>query len=501
MIAKTIFHDSLIELAYALNQQNNFQEILRLVSEQACSLLGAGSVSLSMLNPQTRQTVKTIFREVENQDEKYFKSLTTQVSGWMIISQSAFISEDVKKDDRLRIPYPDKTDIRSIIGTRICVEGSTLGSLILLNSRSKPAFNTDDLKILEHLSVIAAPYLRNVQKINQFFESPIPEETLVIKYKDSGLIGKSDKFIEILQAIDAATRCDVRVMLVGETGTGKELIAKAIHKFSHRCQGPFVAIDCGAIPAHLLESELFGHVRGAFTGAISNRKGLFEEADKGILFMDEIANLPLDMQTKLMRVLQEGEIRSLGSNQIRKIDVRIICASSKPLRDLIDKGEFREDLYYRLHVYPILIPNLAARRNDIPLLASQILQHYAKKQDKKVSQFHEQVLEYMKNETWPGNIRELENFVERLVTLSSKTKITIDIESLPSDIKSQFEELNGHLEKQNIPLKIAMEKYEAEYLRDTLKRYNWNQSKAARSLSMSEQNLRYRMKKLSIQRP
>ena len=195
------------------------------------------------------------------------------------------------------------------------------------------------------------------------------------------------------------------------------MLARAIHTFSARNNKPFVAIDCGAIPLNLVESELFGHVKGAFTGATTDRKGLFAEADSGTLFIDEIASLPIDMQAKLMRVLQEGEIRPIGSNSTHKVDVRVIAAGSTSIRQLVDAGQLREDLYYRLHVYPIPVPSLRERQRDIPILANHFLSKFAGQQGKRAQAFHEEITDFMRIRPWPGNIRELENFVERLVTL------------------------------------------------------------------------------------
>lgn len=493
--------EHLVELACALNQQNDYQEILRLVAEKACSLLNAKTASILMLNPRTRQTVKTMYREGLEIGDKKYHSMNTQISGWMLATEQAFHTKDIGKDKRFRNTETHKIDVRSIIAAPINVEGTTLGSIILLNDKSGDTFSEDDKTYLENFAAITAPYLRNLQKIQQFFEAPLPEPALLNKYEEAGLIGRSKKFKEMLHAIEAAARCDVRVMLEGQSGTGKELIARAVHRFSQRYHGPFVAIDCGAIPPHLIESELFGHVRGAFTGATANRKGLFEEAHQGTLFMDEVANLPLDMQAKLMRVLQEGEIKPLGSNEVRKVEVRIITASSRNLKELVQQGDFREDLFYRLHVYPIYIPSLADRADDIPVLAHHFLRRFGRMQNKKANLFHERLLEFMKTLDWAGNIRELENLVERLVTLAPVEKQTIDKNSLPPDLKEQFEKASSHTPEEVISLKDLLDNYETDLLQIALKKYGWNQSKAARSLRMSEQNLRYRMKKLGIVKP
>jgi DNA-binding NtrC family response regulator len=304
----------------------------------------------------------------------------------------------------------------------------------------------------------------------------------------------------MLQAIEAATKCDTRVLLIGKTGTGKELIAKAIHKFSSRSDFPFVAVDCGAVPDNLMESEFFGHVKGAFTGAHNDRVGLFIEANRGTLFMDEINNLPMEMQSKLLRILEEGEVRPVGSNKTFSTDVRIIAASSMPLKKLVEDHKFREDLFFRLHVYPIYVPDLDERREDIPFLANHFLDILAEKQNKKYTRFHEQVVDFIYNRPWHGNIRELENFVERMVTLSPENDTVIDSGSFPGDLKEEFYEFQQKRieNQQQEPLKKKVQEFEAALIRKTITDCKWNQSEAARRLNTSERNIRYKLSKFSI---
>lgn len=493
---------SLIELAQILNQQNDFQEILRVVAQKAVALLNADTAMIMMINPQTRQTVKTIQREGRDTDNDQLHSVQTQVSGWIIKNRQSFSCQDIKSDPRFKKNLFKDSTVASIIGVPLAAEGIVLGTLLVLNSKNGKDFSKEEVPYLEKFATIAAPYLRHVQCIQRYFEKPIPEATLFAKYEALGLLGKSQKFLELLQAIEAAARCDVRVLLEGPSGSGKELIARAIHQLSARCDKPFVAIDCGAIPANLLESELFGHVKGAFTGATTDRKGLLEAADHGTLFMDEIANLPLEMQAKFMRVLQEGEIRPVGSNKTRSIDVRFISASSAPLRKLVDSQQFREDLYFRLHVYPIQVPHLNDRAEDIPLLANHFLHVFAAQQNKQAASFHEEILDFMQQRHWSGNIRELENFVERLVTHAAADSKIIGKEILPPELSKELKKFHASHSDHLIPksLNEQLSEYEGQIIRDTLIAHNWNQSKTARLLKISEQTLRYKMGKLGIVR-
>jgi DNA-binding NtrC family response regulator len=257
-----------------------------------------------------------------------------------------------------------------------------------------------------------------------------------------------------------------------------------------------------SFPHTLLESELFGHRRGAFTGAHSDRQGLFLEANGGTLFMDEINNLPYDMQSKLLRFVEEGEVRPVGSDKIFKTNVRIIAASSTPLKDLVDEKIFREDLFFRLHVYPIYLPDLGERQEDIPLLADHFLHQYAKQQNKNAQDFHEEVIDFMKQRTWDGNIRELENFIERIVTVIPPDAPTIEPSFFPTDLQKELENSRSRIgsSMRSTPIKEQLDKYEADIIKKALIECGWNQSKAARKLHTSESNIRYKMNQFRIQR-
>jgi formate hydrogenlyase transcriptional activator len=232
------------------------------------------------------------------------------------------------------------------------------------------------------------------------------------------LIGSSPKFRDVLDKINVVAPVDCAVLIQGETGTGKEVIAQAIHAASPRRQNRFVALNCAAIPSSLLESELFGHERGAFTGAVNQTIGRFQAADRGTLFLDEIGDLPLELQPKLLRVLQEQQFERLGSGRTHQVDVRVIAATNQDLALMVQEGKFRADLYYRLNVFPITLPSLREREGDIPLLAEHFVRTFAKRHGKSIDSVPEDVLEALSRYNWPGNIRELQNFVERAVIMA-----------------------------------------------------------------------------------
>jgi transcriptional regulator with PAS, ATPase and Fis domain len=362
-------------------------------------------------------------------------------------------------------------------------------------------FDDQEMEYLNQFSSIVSPFLRNVQKIQQYFEYKISDKTLLDKYVTVGLLGKCRKFVELLQAIEIAAKSDIRVMIEGESGTGKELVAKAIHKFSPRGDKKFVALDCGAIPDNLMESTLFGHVKGAFSGATEHQPGLITAAHEGTMFLDDITNIPLSLQTKLLRYLQEGEIRQIGSSRLIKVNVRIVSASSSSLYQLVEQNKFREDLFYRLYVYPVKVPSLGDRREDIPILASYFLKKYSQQQNRKLKHLHEELINYLLSYKWSGNIRQLENFIEHLVALASPDMEILDHEILPEEYRKEWKSHQPKKKTSSVSLFNRVAEYEAELIRKSLTDNNWNQARAARALKVSEATIRYKINKFGITKP
>ena len=489
--------ESLIDLAQLLAQENDYEEVLRLVAEKASNLVDSDASLIMMINPKTRNTIKTIYAE-RNFSDVQNNVVHTIISGWVILNNTSLLSPDIKSDSRFQKKPFDK--VKSAICVPFRVEKIIIGTLLLLNNEGNCSFTEYDLSLIEKFSAVVSPFLHSTQSIAQYFIAPLSQETLLKKYEAYGLLGKSEKFIQLLQTIESAARCDVRVLLDGQSGTGKELIAKTIHQYSSRNNHKFVAVDCGAIPVNLIESELFGHIKGAFTGANFSRKGLLEEANGGTFFMDEINNLPMEMQAKLLRFLQESEIRPIGSNETSKVDVRIIAASSVSLKQLVEEQKFREDLFYRLYVYPISVPSLNDRCEDVPLLANYFLKKYSLGQKKKNEMFNEEILDFLKYHSWSGNIRELQNFVERLVTLAPSDMQIIDASILPVEYLKEWEKVEAispRYDTSNSLEKNILD-YETKLINKVLIECNWNQSKAARQLNISEHTIRYKMNKLGI---
>jgi formate hydrogenlyase transcriptional activator len=307
----------------------------------------------------------------------------------------------------------------------------------------------------------------------------------------AGIVGSSDAFQEVLNLVRIVAPTNSTVLIEGETGTGKELIARAIHKHSARREAPLVKLNCAAIPLGLLECELFGHERGAFTGAVTRKVGRFEAADRGTLFLDEIGDIPLEVQTKRLRVLQEGEFERLGSTQTLRANVRLVAATNRVLAALVSKKQFRSDLYYRLNVFPITLPPLRNRREDIPLLVMHFVRTFAHQMGKQIDKVPAGVMQALVSHFWQGNIRELQNFIERSVILTSGNVLRPPLDSLKSAAERES--------KQAITLVDA----EREHIRKTLEQTRWviaGLNGAAARLGIKRSTLYFRMQRLGISR-
>lgn len=325
------------------------------------------------------------------------------------------------------------------------------------------------------------------------------EENLKLKrrlkedYKCGDVVGKSEKMQKLFYLVNRISRSKANVLLTGESGVGKDVFARLIHKKSFQDLEKFVAINCGAIPENLIESELFGHEKGSFTGAIQSKKGKFELAHKGTLFLDEIGDLPLQMQVKFLRVLQEKEFTRIGSEQSIKVDVRIIAATNKDLIKEVEEGRFREDLFYRLNVVNIEIPPLRERKEDIPILADMFLDEYIKEYDKKLKYIDVEVINYLIDYEWKGNVRELKNVIERSVLFADSNEEILLKKHLPEEITGikLDEEIKDRTD-------MSLKNYEKIIIENTLKKYDGNKTKAADVLGIKRQTLYNKIKEYEI---
>jgi sigma-54 specific flagellar transcriptional regulator A len=338
------------------------------------------------------------------------------------------------------------------------------------------------------------------EEADLFIKNSMALERLNSEYRSDHIIGQSDKMQAVFQLVEKVADCDSTILITGETGTGKGLIAKAIHQRSKRQNKPFIAINCGAIPENLLESELFGHVRGAFTGATASKSGKFELADGGTIFLDEIGDMSPDLQVKVLKVLEEGEFEQVGGSKTIKVDVRIIAATHRDLAEEVQKNSFRDDLFYRLYVIPLNLPSLRDRKSDIPHLVSYFLEKSNHNNCRDVKGLSDEALELLVDYSWPGNVRELKNVVERMVVLKGDGQITAC--DLPGELKSTHKyEPPGMVEisEEGICLNSAVTEFEKALILQSLEKTKWVKNKAAKLLHLNRTTLVEKIKRHQLQ--
>jgi len=377
--------------------------------------------------------------------------------------------------------------ITAFASTETAVEAMRLGACDYL---SKP-FDVDLLKMKVREKI-------ENRQLKQ--ENVLLKRTLGLSHQFSNIIGRSEAMLEVFKMIETVSRTNSTILLTGESGTGKGLVAQAIHFHSLRRDKPMVSLNCGAMPENLLESELFGHMRGSFTGADTNKKGLLEAAERGTVFLDEIGEMSAVMQVKLLRVLQERRFRRVGGLEELQADIRVIAATNQDLARAISEGRFREDLYYRINVIPIALPPLRERREDIPLIAEHFLAKYTEQMEKEISGITHEAMKLLVQHDWPGNIRELENVMERAVALELSPAILS--ESLPAAIRGESPRsvaapVEG-LPEAGFDLEAHVKEIEMSYISEALKRAGGVQVKAAELLGMSFRSFRYYVKKYNL---
>lgn len=491
----------LFEISQELSRSMDISEVLEPVLRSMAERLEMLRGTITLLNRETGEIyIEEAYGLSDTQRERGRYRIGEGITGKVIETGEPAVVRDISEEPLFlnrtgaRI---NKKDI-SFICVPIKIGNEVIGALSADRLFSDEVSLKEDVRLLSIIASMIAQAVRLRQSAHEekqrlINENRMLKEELKERFKPSNIIGESKAMREVYDIIGRVAATDTTVLLRGESGVGKELVAHAIHYHSHRASGPFIRINCAALPENLIESELFGHEKGAFTGAISTRKGRFELADRGTLFLDEIGDLPGQTQVKLLRVLQEREFERLGSEKSIRVDVRIIAATSRNLEELLNRGKFREDLYYRLNVVPIFIPPLRERREDIPLLIEHFLDKFNRKHRKRVS-LSKDVLKTLMDHEWPGNVRELENTVERLVVMAKDNIIRAT--DLPLSI---------HLERAHrtplirsaLPSTVA--DIEREKILEALQKSGWIQARAARMLGITPRQIGYKMKKYQIE--
>jgi Nif-specific regulatory protein len=375
------------------------------------------------------------------------------------------------------------------------VKDDCIGVLEIINKNNETGFTQEDIEWLEIFANQAALALINAKAMEEARSEIQNLQDRLQSDQFRTIITKTPAILEILEIIDRVAKTDSSVLLLGESGVGKELFAERVHLKSARNNAPFIRVNCAALPEGLLESELFGHVKGAFTNAIASRKGRFEMADGGTIFLDEIGDLPLSLQAKILRVIQERKFEKVGSDTTVTVNVRIIAATNKDLEEQVKKNAFRSDLYYRLNVLPIYIPPLRQRPQDICELANFFLKNFMRETNKQFSGFSQETLQAMLSHSWPGNVRELQNCIERACVIGKNKWIE------PEDVFLKSTSREGEEEVTDRNLKTAINVFKSNFIRKILDENNWNQTEAAKALVIQRTYLSRLIKELKINNP
>ncbi len=368
--------------------------------------------------------------------------------------------------------------LSSVMCAPLLSQGEVIGALYVGNDKVKHLFDRTQLELLSIFASQASLILQNAMLLNALRADKAKLVAELHDKKFGEIIGACPSMLEVFRKLQKVAATDISVLITGETGTGKELIAKELHRRSPRVDGPFVTINCGAIPENLIESELFGHVKGAFTGAVASRAGKFQIADKGTLFLDEIGELPLNLQVKLLRALQERVVVRVGDSRPEKVDIRVVAATNRNLEEEIREGRFREDLYYRLNVVNLWLPPLRERGDDVMIIAKVLLSKYADELASAVRGFSPAALASIKKYAWPGNIRQLENRIKKALVLCDQTLLG------PEDL-----DLGPSAETSILPLEKAKEEFQRKYVLEVLERNNGNRTQTARDLGVDPRTI------------
>ncbi|MBI3995785.1 MAG: nif-specific transcriptional activator NifA [Nitrospirae bacterium] len=501
---------ALYEISRALASSLDLAKTSHKILEILASILDMRRGTLTLLDPETGELViETAHGLTAEEIARGRFKVGEGVTGRVFEKGEPMIVPDVGREPLFLNRTRSRGDLTKERIAFLCmpvkIQGETIGVLSVdrLFRYGSPDFE-DDVRVLTVVASLIGQAVKLQQTVSSekraLLEQNIQlQSELKNRYRIGNIIGQSKLMAEVFRSVLQVCKSKATVLLRGESGTGKELIARAIHYNSPRAERPFIKVNCAALPETLLESELFGHERGAFTGATQLRKGRFELADGGTLFLDEIGDIPLPIQVKLLRVLQEQRFERVGGSQTLSVDVRLVAATHRNLEVAIGEGNFREDLYYRLNVVPIFLPSLRERKEDIPVLIEYFLSRCNKEHHKQI-RIAPDVMNVMVRYHWPGNVRELENCVERMVIMAETSEVTF--QTIPSSIAAYFQdvrEVTRAASKETHTLRSTVEQMEREQMIEALKKCGWVQSRAAGMLGITPRQIGYKMKKYKIE--
>ncbi|KAA3606960.1 MAG: GAF domain-containing protein [Calditrichaeota bacterium] len=492
--------EKIVEISRILNEYSEPSLVLNNLLDSAISYLKADRGLIIFYDKETEGFVVKAGRNVEKETisdvTKISRSIVKNVSEGGNSIFSFKLDEDERFAQNVSVV---NLKIRSLLCVPLKKNKEIIGTIYLDSLTEKKTFVAEDVDFLETVGNLAVIALTNAESFQKIAKEKIRlQKTVEEKFSFHNIISQDEKMLEIFSELVEVAKTDISVLINGESGTGKELIARAIHFQSHRKDKNFVAIDCGAIPETMIESELFGHKKGSFSGAITDKKGLFEEADEGTIFLDEITNTSFSFQARLLRVLQEREIRRVGETNYKKVNVRVIAATNLDILNAIEKGNFREDLYFRLNNFTIPLPPLRERKGDIPLLVNNFVKEFTESYDKELTGISERLLDYLQTLEWKGNVRELRSVISEMV-LKEKEKF-LRVESLPKRIRISYS-TREKAEKGALPLEIgfvSLDECQKIYIQKVLDSVDNNQTKAAQILELPRPTLRSKMIKLGI---
>ena len=472
-VADVDAYTKLYEFSERLIHQRDLGELLDALMDAVIEITNADKGFLILLEGETLDV-----KVARNLNREHIADAVTQLSDSIIAkvvrSRKAVIVSDALRDDEFA---SSKSVMQLKVNSVICVplldRGRLLGLIYVGNDSIRDLFQQDTMRVLTVFASQASLIVANALLMNELRHDNKRLNDRLEQYRFGEIVGTSPPMQQVFRKVEKIAATDISVMITGETGTGKELIAREIHNRSPRVGKPFITINCGAIPENLLESELFGHVKGAFTGAVANKLGKFQAADGGTLFLDEIGEMPIELQVKLLRAIQERVVFRVGDTRAETVDIRILAATNRELEKEIAAGRFREDLYYRLNVVNVELPPLRVRGEDVLVIARYLLSRYAREYDSKVKGLSPNAAVAIRKHNWPGNIRELENRIKKAIVLCESTVIGPDDLGLTPDVLPQI-----------LTLSEAKDKFQRDYINEVLALNNGNRTKTARDLGV-----------------